>query len=77
MRTGPDLRTAMKYLMAGTEFLVAFGLGAAVGVYADRRRGGGTIWPMVGGAAGLAIGTWMLVRLARESRKDFDRKGKP
>lgn len=77
MATGPDFRTAMKYATVGIEFLVAFGLCAAGGVYLDRRLGGGTLWPLVGGAVGFAFGMWNMIRMAKQYRKDTDRKDEP
>ena len=70
MAAGPDFRTAMKYATAGIEFVVAFGLGAAGGVYLDRWAGGGTLWPLAGAALGFAVGMGNMVRMAKQFRRD-------
>ena len=72
MATGPDFGTAMRFATAGIEVLVAFGLCAAGGVWLDRRAGGGTLWPIVGGAVGFGFGMWNLIRIAKQYRKDAD-----
>jgi len=77
MASGPDFRTAMRYATAGIEVLVAFGLCAAGGVCLDRRLGGQTLWPIVGGAVGFAVGMWNLIRIAKQFRGNTDRKDKP
>lgn len=76
MGTGPDFRMAMKYATAGIEFIVAFGLCAAGGVYLDRWLGDGTLWPLVGGAAGFAFGTWNMIRMAKQYSRNADRRDK-
>ena len=74
MATGPDFRMAFRFLASGIEFVCAFGLCAAGGVYLDGRLGGGTLWPIIGGAIGFALGLWMMIRMVKQYRSDADRK---
>jgi F0F1-type ATP synthase assembly protein I len=77
MASGPDFRAASEYFMIGMECVVSFALGAAGGIYLDRRVGGGTLWPIVGGALGFALGVWNIIRLVRRKGQGRGGKGQP
>ncbi len=67
----------LRYSTVGLEFIVVFGLGVAAGAYADRKTGGGTTWTLVGAIVGFAAGMYRLVRVARQYRRDLERKDRP
>ena len=66
-----------RYATVGVEFIAAFGMCFAVGLYVDQKRGGGTIWPLVGAAVGFAAGMCRIVQVARQYRRDSDGKDRP
>jgi F0F1-type ATP synthase assembly protein I len=71
-RTNPP--NLLRYSTVGIEFIAAFGIGVAVGAYADYRTGGGRTWTLVGAAVGFAAGLYRLISVARQYRRDLERK---
>lgn len=63
-----------RYATVGIEFIGAFGLCLALGVWADRRFGGGYVWTLVGAGVGFAAGMYRLMRVAREVNRGRGRE---
>jgi len=61
----------MRYASIGLEFLAVFCLGLAGGVWLDRRAGGGTWWPVIGSAAGLAVAMARMFGMARQYYREL------
>jgi len=60
-----------RYASIGVEFLAVFGLGLAAGVWLDHRAGGGTWWPVIGAAVGLAVAMGRMFSLARQYHRQL------
>lgn len=67
----------LRYAGVGVEFIGAFAVGVALGLYVDSKTGGGTIWTLAGGAAGFALGMYQIVRVAKEYRRESEGKDSP
>ena len=77
MNQQSDHREMLRYASVGMEFIAAFGLGVVAGMYLDRRRGGGTLWTLIGAALGFATGMYRIWRVATDYQRRMDRKDKP
>lgn len=78
MNENPDSQRLLRFLTVGVEFIAAFGICLAVGVYVDRKRGGGVLGTVLGAAVGFAAALYRLVRTAKEFRpQDKERKDPP
>ena len=67
----------MKYLSAGTEFIVIFGLLLWGGLLLDRRLGTLPVFTLIGSIAGFVLGLYRLIKEARQAQKDFEKKDRP
>lgn len=73
---GNDPRMMWRYTTIGIEFVTAFLAGVAAGHYADVRFGG-KLWTLVGAAVGFAAAMYLLLRSAKQFRKEWERKDEP
>lgn len=71
-----DPRMMWRYTTIGIEFVAAFLVGVMAGHYIDRRVGS-TLWTLVGAAVGFAAAMYLLLRSAKEFRKEWERKDEP
>lgn len=74
LENGSSWQKMMKYLSAGTEFIIIFGLFLFGGLMLDRWIDTLPAFTLTGAVVGFAMGLYRLVKEAKQAQKDFENK---